>query len=80
MSTQITPGHDLSDDIVIGADAIAAFVGLTRRQVYGCVARGTMPIFKIGALVCARRSSILLWIEEQERDKSSAGEPPALDI
>jgi len=62
----------LSDDILHGADAIARFVfgdPKHRRKVYyltGDAKRG-IPYFKIGSLTCARKSTLLRWIEEQEK-------------
>ena len=54
------------EDLLIGAEAIANFLGLKRRQIYSAVDRGDLPCFRIGALVCARRSVIINWITEQE--------------
>lgn len=57
----------LTGDIVYGADALARELGLTRRQIYHAAAFRNLPTFKIGAAVCARRSTIRAWIEQQER-------------
>lgn len=57
---------NLRDDLVIGADAVACFLGMTKRQVYGCMERRHMPLFKIGAQICARRSVVLAWIQARE--------------
>lgn len=64
----------LSDDLLCGAGAIASFVfGDTkhRRKVYYLTgdARNGMPYFKIGSITCARKSTLLSWIEEQEELK-----------
>lgn len=56
----------LADDLLQGADDIAKFMGLSRRQAYHLAAAGRIPVFKMGAIVCARRSTILSWIAEQE--------------
>lgn len=59
----------LSDDLLIGADAIAAFVyGDTqqRRKIYHLAQTNRIPVFKLGSSVCARRSTLLRWIEQQE--------------
>jgi hypothetical protein len=62
----------LGDDLLHGADAIAKFMfgdAKHRRKVYyltGEAPRG-MPHFKMGSVICARKSTILNWIAQQER-------------
>jgi hypothetical protein len=64
----------LADDLLQGAEAIALFMfgSITaKRQVYRLsseVPRGHRPpFFKLGSnCLCARRSAILRWVEEQE--------------
>lgn len=47
----------LNDDILYGADAIAAFMGLSKRQqVYHHAAKGHIPTFRLGSMICARKS------------------------
>lgn len=58
---------ELREDLVVGADAVAQFLGMTTRQVYGCVERRTIPFFKIGSQICLRRSVMMEWIARQER-------------
>ena len=61
----------LGDDLLRGADEIARFMFgdvKHRRKVYyltGEAPKG-MPHFKMGSLICARKSTILNWIAEQE--------------
>lgn len=57
---------DIAQDIAYGAEAIAVMLGLTGRQVYRLSERARLPIFKIGGTICARRSTVMAWIEEQE--------------
>nr|WP_314257271.1 DNA-binding protein [uncultured Devosia sp.] len=57
---------ELAQDMMVGATKISRFLGVTRRQIYSAVERGDMPLFKIGALVCARKSALTKWIERQE--------------
>jgi excisionase family DNA binding protein len=54
-------------DLLAGAAEIAAFMRLTRRQVYHLVETSRLPVFRLGAQLCARRSTLLRWIEEMER-------------
>jgi hypothetical protein len=61
----------LSEDLLRGADAIAEFLfgdRSQRRKVYYLVgeAKVCLPHFKLGAMICARRSKLLRWIEERE--------------
>jgi excisionase family DNA binding protein len=57
---------ELKDDILRGADAIAAYLGFPRRAIYHAVSKGHLPHFRIGEIVCARRSTLTRWIAEQE--------------
>lgn len=53
-------------DLLLGADAIAAFLGITRRQTYRLVYEGVIPSFKAGGSVSARKSSLTKWMAAQE--------------
>jgi hypothetical protein len=69
--------NDLADDILHGADEIAAFIygerGL-RRKVYYLAECSKLPIFRLGSVLCARKSVLLDFISGQEsRVKGSAG-------
>lgn len=62
----------LGDDLLRGADEIAKFMFgdvKHRRKVYYLTGEATkgLPHFKIGSLICARKSTILNWIAQQER-------------
>jgi hypothetical protein len=68
-SEGMKPERSLSDDLLRGADAIAEFMfgdRKRRRQVYHLVQRGELPVFRLGATLCARRSTLVAWIEAQE--------------
>ena len=62
---------ELTGDLLRGAGAIALYLfGDTgqRRKVY-YLASGTnlkLPIFRIGNVICARKSKLLEWIERRE--------------
>ena len=53
-------------DLLYGVPAIAGHLGMTDPQVYHLHAGGKLPTFKIGAKVCARKSSLRAWAAEQE--------------
>ncbi|MDF8353215.1 helix-turn-helix domain-containing protein [Ensifer adhaerens] len=46
----------------MGGDAIADFLGITRRQVYRLVYDGHLPSFKLGGTIAARKSSLSQWL------------------
>ncbi|WMT88667.1 DNA-binding protein [Pelagibacterium sp. 26DY04] len=57
---------DLADDLLNGAKEIAAFMGLPARSIYHAIEAGTLPCFRIGAKICARKSTLLTWVAAQE--------------
>ena len=79
IQTQVTPATadacpSLADDLLHGAEAIAVFVFGNvrhRRKVYyyASDAKVRMPVFRIGNVICARKSKLIEWIEAQERDR-----------
>ena len=65
-------GLSLADDLLHGADEIACFIygssdEPNRRRVYYAAEKHGLPTFKLGGVVSARKSTILKWIESQER-------------
>jgi len=61
--------HELADDLLRGADEIAEFIfGArgSRRKVYYLAETSHLPVFRLGAVLCARRSVLLKWIAGQE--------------
>ncbi len=69
-----TTGGDtatIGDDLLHGAEAIAVFVfgnEKHRRKVYYYAgdAKVRLPVFRIGNVICARKSKLIEWIEAQE--------------
>ncbi|MDK4704296.1 helix-turn-helix domain-containing protein [Rhizobium sp. CNPSo 4062] len=66
MSVQEAPRGDL----LMGADAIAAYLGVTRRQVYRLVYDQIIPSFKLGGTVAARKSSLTKWMQDLEQSEN----------
>jgi hypothetical protein len=67
---------DLADDMLRGADEIARFLfgeQASRRKVYYLAECTRIPIFRIGAVLCARRSVLLHWIAQQEARTRACG-------
>jgi hypothetical protein len=63
-------GGSLAGDVLYGADGIAEFLygdRKLRRKVYNLVETARLPHFRLGAVICARRSVLLEWIHAQER-------------
>jgi len=60
--------HDNDNDpqILMGAKAIAAYLGVTQRQAYRLIYECGLPNFKLGGTVAARRSSLTAWVVGQE--------------
>jgi hypothetical protein len=73
---QDTP-TELADDILRGADQIAEFIfgeRGSRRKVYYLAECSRLPVFRLGSVLCARKSVLLRWISGQEsRVLDSAG-------
>jgi predicted DNA-binding transcriptional regulator AlpA len=71
------PRPDLAGDLLEGAEAIGAFMGLSPRAIYRLSteveSRFRPPFFKLGnSTLCARKSAILQWIAEREAAHQSA--------
>ncbi|MEF2557591.1 DNA-binding protein [Aurantimonas sp. C2-5-R2] len=58
--------NTLAADLLKGADAIADYTGFDRRSVYHFASKGGLPTFRVGALICARKTTLMAWISEQE--------------
>lgn len=60
---------EFAKDLLRGADEIAKYLynDVTfRRRVYHLVASSNLPVFKLGSMICARKSVLLKWVEAQE--------------
>lgn len=65
------PLPELADDLLRGADEIAKFIfgekrKGNRRKVYYLAECTKLPVFRLGSVLCARRSVLLSWIAKQE--------------
>jgi hypothetical protein len=61
--------NELADDILRGADKIAEFIfgeRGSRRKVYYLAECSRLPVFRLGSVLCARKSVLLKWISGQE--------------
>lgn len=75
----VTIDDDFSGDLLRGARAIAVFLfgdEKYRRRVFYLVENGRLPVFSMGTSgICARRSTLLKYIEEQERRRFRDNDP-----
>jgi hypothetical protein len=69
------PEYPHSKDVLRGAGEIAEFLfgeKNRKRKVYYLAARGSLPpLFRVGSMLCARKSKLTEWIAEMERNRSS---------
>lgn len=78
MDTHSVPpenSHQLADDLLRGADEIATFIfgdRGSRRKVYYLAECTRLPVFRLGSVLCARRSVLLNWISGQESRVSAS--------
>lgn len=59
----------LADDLLEGAEGIAEFLfgdAKKRRRVYHLAENKRLPVFRLGAVLCARKSTLMDWIAKQE--------------
>lgn len=70
MTAQRQDAPVVERDLLMGADAIAEFLGVTRRQVYRLVYDEIVPSFKLGGTVAARKSSLTKWMQALEGQAS----------
>jgi len=53
-------------DLLMGADSIISYLGVTRRQVYRLVYDDIISSFKLGGTVAGRKSSLTVWMQKFE--------------
>ena len=59
----------VADDLLVGAAEIAEYLFGTpndRRKIYSLVGSSELPVFRLGATLCARKSRLVEWISRQE--------------
>jgi hypothetical protein len=57
---------ELRDDLLMGARAIAEFMGIYVRRVFYLAEHGKIPVFKLGERWHARRSTLRRFVETKE--------------
>jgi hypothetical protein len=73
--------HDpeFAKDLLRGAVEIAQFLHggshpKLRRKVYHLASKSNLPVFKLGSMICARKSVLLKWIKDQEERHAMGAE------
>ncbi len=64
-----TAPNELADDLLRGADEINEFIfgrRGSRRKIYYLAETSRLPVFRLGSMLCARKSVLLRWIAGQE--------------
>lgn len=72
--------NEFADDLLRGADKIALWLLGScefRRQIYHLAETSNLPVFKLGSMICARKSVLLKWIQDQEERRSGDRPPQA---
>lgn len=58
---------NIGNDVLKGAEAIAAYLGEDARSVFYAIAKGRIPHYRVGQSIRARKSTLAAWIAQQER-------------
>ncbi len=48
----------IADDMLKGAQAVSTYTGFELREVYRCFETKALPLFKVGRLICGRKSEL----------------------
>lgn len=72
MNSGIPDSGPLSDDLMIGASALAAWLGVPERKVFYIAEMKQLPFFKIGGKLAGRKSTITEHIANLERQAQVA--------
>ena len=70
--------NDFAADMLRGADEIAGFLfgdAVHRRKVYHLASTSNLPHFKLGSMICARKSALLNGIKNQEERHANDNRP-----
>lgn len=59
--------NDNRADLLVGANAIANHLGVTRRQAYKFIYENGLGTFRIGGTVCSTRADVDTWLDQLKR-------------
>ena len=63
-------------DLLTGAGEIAAFMRVKPRRVYHLAETRRLPVFRLGSTLCARRATLVRWIEDMEKAAIDSADHP----
>jgi hypothetical protein len=73
MKTDALPGNaPLSEDLLIGATALSAWLGVSERQVFYMNEKKQLPLFKIAGKLAGRKSTLTEHVARLEREAQGA--------
>ncbi len=58
--------QEATADLLYGVPAIAAHMGIRPMQAHHQIRKGSLPVFRMAGVICARKSTIAAWLAEQE--------------
>jgi hypothetical protein len=64
----------LADDLLHGVGAISKFTGLNPRRIFYLAMKRELPLFKVGHLWCARRTTLVAHFDNLEREARQKNE------
>ncbi len=64
--------------MLYGCAAIAAHLGVTKRQALRLVELGRIPVFREGRVICSTRPSLDTWLAEREVAAAATSRPAHL--
>lgn len=53
-------------DLLYGVPAIAKHMNIRPRQVHHQIDKGSLPVFRMGGVICLRSSTLRTWLAERE--------------
>lgn len=62
----------MDNDLLTGAQAIADFLGWSRRRLYHHAEKASLPIFRLEGTLCARKSALTEHFAKLEREALEA--------
>ena len=69
--------NTIRDDLLVGAAAIGAFWGCSKRRAFYLCERGNLPAFKVGRIWHARKSTLIAHVRRLEGDERDGADATA---
>jgi hypothetical protein len=65
----MTDHSNINDDLLYGAQQLAEFLygdPTVHFRIYKLIDKGVLPHFRLGGTICARKSTLMAWVADQE--------------